>query len=1063
VALYRGDFLEGFYVRDAPTFEEWVLVQGTRLRELALQALHRLSKHYAEQGEVGLEDGIKYTSRLLALEPSREEAHRGLMLLLAQSGQRGAALAQYEVCRQALAEDLGVAPGPETQELHERIRDGEIGRQSTPPPSAGWSPDTTGIPHNLPPQPTPFVGREAELSDLDQLIADPDVRLITIVGPGGIGKTRLALAGAERQVSQFTDTQSPGTQGHPFHDGVYFAPLAAVSSVDQVITALASALEFQLSRDDTRSAEQQVLDYLRQKQMLLILDNLEHLLDSADIITDILPTAPGLQILATSRERLNLQQEQVFAIQGLEFFEWETLEEAQRYPATQLFVQSARRVQRDLELATADLPHLYRICRLAQGMPLALELAAAWVGNLSLADIAIEMQKSLDILTTDWRDVPDRHRSMRATFDTSWRCLSEAERDLFAQLCVFRGGFTRTAAREVAGANLRTLASLVDKSLLQFSRHEERYGIHQLLRQVGSEKLGEDPAQEATVRDRHSAFYCAALGRWYDDLNRRGKVEATIDINADWANVRAAWEEACRGNVPRLDQAMDGLYRSFWVFSRLEEGAALFRLACDGLTRNRNALTPDGRRVWARALLYCSDLNAEMGRWELADPMIQQSKALLEDQALTTCDTRSERAWLHLMKGRAALHDEPDRTLWHWEQALALHRDLGYEGEVAYRLMNTAVANWNLSQFDRARQIFEESLTLFRAVEDPFGMVVVTKWLGDLARTFRDYGEATERYEAALAVARANGIQWGVASTLGELGFSQFLEGDLQAGVDNLHESAVLWRTLGDRNGLSICLDRLTKALLVGGDLDHAYAHAEENMAIAAAMEASWLLGRALEKRARLDAAAGKYDMARTHARKAIVLSQHDIPLSAFSVSGIHELLGRVALAEGDYAEAGQTLHKVMTALPVSASEAESLEPKAGALATVGQAAHGLGNDEGARQHLIEALEIAIRFRAFDALLQVMSAISVVLAEDTDPQLKQRAVELYALAETQPYVAKSQLFEDIAGRYVKAAIAELPAELVRTARARVRVLDWWETAEELLEELRDLGWAGRDE
>ncbi len=579
-------------------------------------------------------------------------------------------------------------------------------------------------------------------------------------------------------------------------------------------------------------------------------------------------------------------------------------------------------------------------------MPLALELAAGWVDTLSLADIATEMQQSLDLLETEWRDVPERHRSIRAVFDTSWRCLSEAEQDVFAQLCVFRGGFTRTAAREVAGANLRTLASLVDKSLLQFGRDEERYGIHELLRQVGSEKLGEDPAQEATVRDRHSAFYCAALGRWYGDLNRHGEVGTTIDINSDWANVRAAWEEACGRNVARIDQPMEGMKRFLFISGRYEEGDAMFKLACDGLTANARPLKTDGKRVLVRALLHWGDFNRKIRRWDIVRKQIQQSKALLEDPGLTECDTRFERARLRLLTGKlVGFGDESPnwaKARCHFEKALTFQSELGHEGEVALGLFWTAMANWKLGELGEARQSFEESLALYRSVGDLYGTARVLSKLGNLARTHRDYGEANERYEEALTVARANSFPWIAAGTQEEWGFSLCLEGDLQAGVDNLNASVELWRKLGDRYSLCICLDRLTWALLRSGDLDHAYAHAEENMAVATAMEAGTLLGRAAARRAGLDAAVGKYDLARAHARKAIALSRHDIELSAFSASGAQELLGRIALAEEDYEEAGQTLHKVMAALPVSASEAESFEPRAKALATVGQAAHSL-------------------------------------------------------------------------------------------------------------------------
>jgi predicted ATPase len=289
------------------------------------------------------------------------------------------------------------------------------------------------------------------------------------------------------------------------------------------VPAVADALNFPL-QGDGRSPQQRLLDYLRQKKILLLLDNFEHLLDGVNLVTNILQPAPDVQILVTSRERLHLRVEQVYPIEGLEFPDWATVspsgenEDAQRYTAVQLFLQSARRNQPDFVLhAKDDLTYLAHICRIVAGMPLALELAASWVDMLPLSEIAAELQKGLDFLETDIRDMPERHRSIRTAIDYSWQKLDEKERAIFAKLSVFRGGFTREAAQAVAGANLRPLARLVSKSLVQAGREEGRYQIHELLRQYGAEKL-EESGEETAVRQKHSHFYCAALHSWEAEL-----------------------------------------------------------------------------------------------------------------------------------------------------------------------------------------------------------------------------------------------------------------------------------------------------------------------------------------------------------------------------------------------------------------------------------------------------------------------------------------------------------------------------------------------------------------
>jgi len=347
LALYRGDFLEGFHVRDAPDFEDWALTERARLRELALGALHTLTQFHASRGQ--FTEAIAYASHLLAFDPWREEAHRQLMLLQARTGQISAALAQYETCKKILEKELGVEPSLETTALYERIRSA---RQAAR--------------HNIPPSSTAFVGRESELENLRQRLADPACRLVTLTGLGGAGKTRLAQETARVCADMFIN-------------GAWMVQLAAVDA-DGLVPAIGDVFDFPFTKGD---AKKQLLNYLRQKELLLVMDNFEHLLDSSTLVTEILEAAQDVKILVTSRERLDLHGEWVVELPGLGIGSSE---------ADQLFVQSAKRARAESQVGEKDQSAVSDICRLVGGLPLGIEIAAAWIRSMTVESIRDEIQ-----------------------------------------------------------------------------------------------------------------------------------------------------------------------------------------------------------------------------------------------------------------------------------------------------------------------------------------------------------------------------------------------------------------------------------------------------------------------------------------------------------------------------------------------------------------------------------------------------------------------------------------------------------------------------------------------
>ena len=368
---------------------------------------------------------------------------------------------------------------------------------------------------------TAFVGRNRELAEIATRLSDPACRLLTLIGPGGIGKTRLAVESARHAI---------------YPDGVYFVSLQSLTSPDQIMPAISEVLPMAFyNRHDTAAS---LLSYLHDKCLLLVLDNAEHLLDGVGLLSEILEFAPEVKLLVTTRERLHLQEEWVMEVQGLEIPGGALPEAAEDYSAVQLFVQCALRA--GYQVREADLPFVIRICRMVSGCPLGIQLAAAWTRSLTCQQISLELQRSLDFMETTLRNVEPRHRNLRATFEPTWERLTKTEQAIFIRLSVFRGSFTLEAAEQVAGVSVRLLTTLVDKSLLQLDE-TGRYYLRELIRQFAEEKL-EAAGLYDDLRDIHSNYYARFLEQIWSGLNssHRNAVLKAVEVELD--NIRTAWD-----------------------------------------------------------------------------------------------------------------------------------------------------------------------------------------------------------------------------------------------------------------------------------------------------------------------------------------------------------------------------------------------------------------------------------------------------------------------------------------------------------------------------------------
>ena len=441
---------------------------------------------------------------------------------------------------------VGVA-SPSEQQTFERGRFAE-------------APSSSPSRHNLPLQPTPFMGREQELAEVIALLEPHDARLVTLVGPGGMGKTRLAIEAARALLDGFSG-------------GVFFVPLASLADPSQIVSGVAGAVGYSFSGPE--DPKRQLLNFLREKSLLLILDGFEHLTEGTALLADIVTEAPGVNLLATSRERLQLRFESLYECGGMRVPTPGVADDARSFGAIRLFETSARRARSDFELTDDDVGAVVDICRLVMGMPLGIELAAARIAMLSPQEILEEVKKSLDFLETEMRDVPERHRSVRAVFDSSWNLLEPDERDALARLTVFRGGFDRNAANEVSGAGLRTLARLVSKSLLK-RNPAGRYEQHDLVQQFAREHV-EHSHQAEQIRERHADYFCVYAERLEQRLRGRTQARALVELEQELDNVRATWEWALETKRPdALSRLVESLFRFFEMKGRFREGQNLF-------------------------------------------------------------------------------------------------------------------------------------------------------------------------------------------------------------------------------------------------------------------------------------------------------------------------------------------------------------------------------------------------------------------------------------------------------------------------------------------------------
>lgn len=702
--LAQGDLLAGFTLPDASLFDEWLAVQRERLHYQSLQLLYTLAEISLQRGSY--DQAYQYAARQIGLEPWREEAHRQMMLALTQQGRRSEALAQYATCAQNLESELGLSPAAETVTLYRQIVSESVPAATDTPPSRL---------HHFPTYFTPFVGREAECAQIVQAFQDPTCRLLTLIAPGGMGKTRLAL-----HAVQHTLHQEQKRLDQLFADGAYFVPLAEAANEQQCLSALGQALAVPFS--PTGNAAAQLGDYLRDKELLLLLDNLEQLRATAvpTLLLTLLQTAPGLRLLVTSREPLGIQAERPLLLHGLPYPtpEQATADSsaARQFAAVQLFTEAARRAQPSFLVNEATLPAVARICQLTGGLPLALEIAAAWTRLLGCAQIAVQISHSLDFLEASWPEIPDRHRSIRALFTQSWEYLSAAEQRALAQTAVFSGSFSVEAAQVVTQATLPTLLRLLDKSLLQHAGHG-RYALHELVHQFAKEQLATQPNLAQAARAAHSRYYLTLVQGYGAALHGPQAPQVIQQLHLEQVNLAQAWQTAVATQQWSLLQAsLESMANYHMLAGQLAEMAT--RLT-DTLAAGETAVPPT---LISALRLHLARLLIEQGKLPAAAALLPQIEA--EHDPTLQARLAEEYGRLYELQGNY------EQALTCLQIALTHYAQSGNQVRQARTIGAVGNVYWRLANFTEAFSHFRRALAIATNLGDQVHQAVLLSNIG---------------------------------------------------------------------------------------------------------------------------------------------------------------------------------------------------------------------------------------------------------------------------------------------------------------------------------------------
>ncbi len=811
--VYRGQFLHSFQLSKCALFEEWVLLQREDYNLQAIRALTLLAEYHERRDEYHL--AIQSAIRVVEISPWDETARAQVIRLLGINQQWSAAKSQFFALKKYLSEQLSVSPAAEVITLYEQICKGAAGKAAVLP---GFPPEK----YNLPDTASSFIGREAELDEVMEKIISPDNRLITLIGPGGIGKTRFAIEIAYQLVGILAD-------------GVFFVSLVTAQNPEQIVQLIAESIGFIFS--DQFNPQKQLMDHLRDKQLLLVLDNFEHLLANSRntlLLDKIINQVPQTTFLVTSREQLNLHQERIFALPGLSYPQEikVPLEEITSYDALNLFVRQALRKQQNFLLDETNLHTVIRICRTLEGLPLGVELAAAAICEQGYEAVARKIENDLDALATSTANIQPRHRSLHAAFEVSWELLPQRQQIILSRLSVFPDGFDHIAAKAISGASAAELSSLAAKSLLRVDKFN-RFSFHEAIRHFVSKKpISTENFVE--VRERHALFYVSFLAGKNNLLQSDGQTAALADIQSEYGNVHLAWNWLIdHQRAAEMICCMDSLYQFFNIQSYLEEGIQWFQQALKNIGNKI-----DNSLVLGMLLSRLGSLAYHARKKDLMFQSLLRSQELLRKanagQELAFC-------WFHL--GWAYQREKDFITAQHYaENSLEYFQHAGdVLGQSQALTLLGSIQNRQGSN-PEAKNFFDKALILCRRSGNQRLLITILNRLGDLACYAGEYQAAIEQFSECLEISERLNDRYNQAILLNNMGTIYHVWKDYPQAQSCYQKSLVLCREIGDQDGIALALNNLGELSTVQGDYPSAIKYSKDALQIAEQLQEAWTI-----------------------------------------------------------------------------------------------------------------------------------------------------------------------------------------------------------------------------